>query len=142
MDLFKYPAVGFHFAVAFEIFPQTPTDFNFQEVSGLTVDVEMEPIREGGENRFVHMLPTKTKYTDITLKRGIMGPSGVLDWVKDSINNFVFTPVNFTVALMNADHIPLNAIPKKWDISSFNAERSEVVIETLTFSYNYFKKII
>ena len=37
-----YPPVGFHFGVAFEIFPQSPNDFRFQQISGLTVTVETE----------------------------------------------------------------------------------------------------
>ena len=82
MDLLgNYPLVGFHFIVAFELFPQMPHDFRFQEVSGLSVDVEMESFKEGGQNRFEHQLPVRTKYSDITLKRG-MGvlPSGIEAW--------------------------------------------------------------
>ncbi len=40
MDL-AYPQVGFHFLVLFELFPQLPYDLRFQEVSGLTVNMEM-----------------------------------------------------------------------------------------------------
>jgi hypothetical protein len=46
---------------------------------------------------------------------------------------------------MNADHIPLynwyliNAIPQSLEVSSLNAERSEVVVETLVLKYQYFK---
>jgi hypothetical protein len=52
--------VGFHFIVAFELFPQLLHDFCFQEVSGLTVNVEMESFKEGGQNRFEHQLPVRT----------------------------------------------------------------------------------
>lgn len=48
MDLgLTYPAPGFHFLVAFELFPQRDIDVRFQEVSGLTVNVQTEEIREG-----------------------------------------------------------------------------------------------
>jgi hypothetical protein len=30
LDMFKYPPVGFHFAVVIELFPQTPQDFVFR----------------------------------------------------------------------------------------------------------------
>src|SRR5690606_41130753 len=69
MDL-NYPQVGFHFLVVFELFPQLPNDFRFQEVSGLTVSMEMETIKEGGENRFVHQLPVRSTYNALVLKRG------------------------------------------------------------------------
>ncbi len=70
MDLFA-PPVGFHFLVVFELFPQTPQDFRFREVTGLDVELEMESIKEGGQNRFTHQLPIRSRYTDITLKRGL-----------------------------------------------------------------------
>ena len=144
MDL-AYPQVGFHFLVLFELFPQLPYDLRFQEVSGLTVNMEMEPLKEGGENRFVHQLPVRTSYGELVLKRGKEMGSGILYWAKNAIENFEFKPTNILISLLNDDHLPLynwyviGAIPKKIDISSFNAERSEVVIETLTLSYQYFK---
>lgn len=143
----NYPAVNFHFAVGFELFPQSPRDIMFQEVSGLNVDVEMEEIKEGGENRFVHQLPTRTKYNDLVLKRGILLGSGVTEWIRSGIEDFDYQPINVLVSLLNAQHLPLNswyvvnAIPKKWETSSFNAMNGEVVVETLTLGYQYFKTI-
>lgn len=142
--MFEYPPVGFHFVVAFELFPQTPNDFRFQEVSGLDVSVEMETVREGGQNRFAHQLPTRTSYSDITLKRGMFFGSGITFWCKHAIEDFVFQPTNIMISLLNAEHIPLqswyivNAIPKRWSVSNFNAEENSVVVESLTLSYNYF----
>jgi hypothetical protein len=52
MDRFMFPPVGFHFSVVFEMFRHTPNEFRFQEVSGLEVDMEMEQVKEGGQNRF------------------------------------------------------------------------------------------
>ena len=145
MSAFDTPQVGFHFLVLFEIFPQFPQDVMFQEVSGLSVEVEMESRVEGGEHRFVHQLPVRTKYGDVTLKRGKILGSGVLHWYKKATEDFQFSPSNVLISLMNADHVPLynwyliNAIPKKLDVSSFNAQTSELVIETMVLQYQYFK---
>ncbi|MFB2121374.1 phage tail protein [Parapedobacter sp. 2B3] len=142
--MFSYPPVGFHFSVAFELFPQTPNDFRFQEVSGLEMMMEMEPIAEGGQNRFTWELPVKAKYSDLVLKRGMFIGSGILVWCKNAFENFVFEPVNILIALLNDQHIPVqawyvvNAIPKKWSVSAFDAEKSTVVVESLTLSYQYF----
>jgi len=144
----NYPLVGFHFLVAFEMFPQLPNDFRFQEVSGLSVDVQMETFREGGQNRFEHQLPVRTNYTDITLKRGMFEtPSGVMAWCINAVQNFIFQPTNLLVSLMNDIHVPVqswyvvNAIPKRVEFSSLNAEQNQVAIETLVLSYNYFNII-
>lgn len=142
---FDTPQPGFHFLVLFEILPQFPQDVQFQEVSGLSVDIEMDTRVEGGEHRFVHQLPLRTKFTDVTLKRGKFLGSGVLHWCRQAIEEFTFKPSNVLISLMDANHVPLynwyliNAIPKKLDVSSFNAERSELVVETLTLTYQYFK---
>ena len=146
MDLFA-PPVGFHFLVVFELFPQTPQDFRFQEVSGLDVELEMEPIKEGGQNRFTHQLPVRNRYTDITLKRGLFIGSGITLWCKNAIENFVFVPTNVLISLLTPEHIPLqswyviNAIPKKITVSNFNAQENSVVVESLVLSYNYFTTI-
>ena len=143
--VFDAPQVGYHFLVLFEIFPQFPNDVKFQEVSGLSVDIEMESKIEGGENRFVHNLPVRSKFGDVTLRRGKFLGSGILHWCKQAIEEFNFKPSNVLISLMNSEHIPLynwyliNAIPKRLEISGFNAERSEIVVESLVLSYQFFK---
>jgi phage tail-like protein len=146
MDLLgSYPLVGFHFVVAFELFPQLPHDFRFQEVSGLSVDVVMESFKEGGQNRFEHQLPVRTNYGDITLKRGMFElPSGIMAWCINAVQNFIFQPSNLIITLLNDSHLPVqnwyvvNAIPKRVEFTSLNAEQNQVAIETLVLSYNYF----
>lgn len=144
MDL-NYPPVGFHFAVVFELFPQTPNDFRFQEVQGLSVEVETEEFKEGGENRFVHKLPTRTKYQELVLKRGMFVGSGIILWCRNAIENFDFQPTNLTITLLNEDHIPIaawyvvNAYPVSWSITDLNAMESKVVVESIKLRYNYFK---
>ena len=43
------PPVGFHFNVAFELFPQTPNDFRFKEVSRLGA-IEMETVKKAKQS--------------------------------------------------------------------------------------------
>jgi phage tail-like protein len=145
--MFEYPAVGFHFLVTFQLLPQTQNDFRFQEVSGLDVEMEMETYIEGGQNRFAWQLPKRTRYSDIILKRGLFTGSGIILWCRDALENFNFSPANLTITLLNELHVPLqawyvvNAIPKKWSISGFNAQESSIVVESITLSYQYFNVI-
>ncbi|MFI5171324.1 MAG: phage tail protein [Chitinophagales bacterium] len=142
----NYPLAGFHFLVAFELFPQLPNDFRFQEVSGLSVDVEFEEHVCGGQNRFKYKLPVRTNYTDITLKRGTFElPSGIMAWCINAVQNQIYQPTNLLISLMDDAHIPIqnwyviNAIPKRVEFSALNAESSTVAIETLVLSYQYFE---
>lgn len=142
-----YPPVGFHFLVEFEGLGSQEKDHQFQSVSGLSVDIETEEIAEGGENRFKHKLPVKTKYPNLTLKRGMLIDSAVIDWCRDAIENFSFKPVNITVKLLNEEHQPLiswnvvHAYPIKWSVEDFNAEESKLVVESFELTYNYFTLI-
>ena len=146
MSLF-YPVSGFHFAVVFELFPQTDSDLRFREVSGLSQELSTEDLVEGGENRFSHTLPVRTSYGTISLKRGFFVGSGLIKWVKEAIENFDFKPTNLTITLLNQLHAPVaawyvvNAYPVKWEISSFNAEENSVVTETIDIKYQYYKSM-
>ena len=139
-----YPLPGFHFVVSFDSLPPSPNDSRFQEVSGLDVEMEMESFTEGGQNRFTWQLPKRARYSDITLKRGKFNGSAIVAWCKDAMENFSFLPVNITISLLNEKHEPVqswfvvNAIPKKWSISSFNAEENSIAIESITLSSQYF----
>ncbi|HWB25751.1 MAG TPA: phage tail protein [Chitinophagaceae bacterium] len=145
--MFDYPFTGFHFLVVFEIFPQVPNDFRFQEVTGLTVDVNLDTYNEGGENRFVHRLPGRTRYGDLVLKRGMTLVSGITAWCVDAIENFNYQPTNMLVSLLNEDHLPVsswyitNAIPIKYDITGLNAEQNQIVIESMTLRYEYYRTL-
>ena len=141
-----YPPVGFHFVVTFLDFKMAP-ESGFQSVSGLSVEYETESFKEGGENRFEHTLPVRTKYPDLVLKRGMLVGSQVVKWCMDALQDRQFKPTNLSISLLNDKHLPLctwqvnNAWPKKWTVSDFNAVENSIVLETLELSYTYFKII-
>lgn len=145
LDGMIYPPAGFHFSVVIEMFPQTPQDFRFQSVSGLSVDVPTESITEGGELRFKHQLPGVPQFGKLSLKRGLFQGSFIINWCKNAIEKFEIEPKNVLVTLLNNEHMPLavwhvfNAYPTKWSISEFNAEQNTVVIETLELTYQYYQ---
>ena len=139
-----YPPLGFHFKVEFSDFPG---EYQFQSVSGLTVDVETEDIEEGGENRFKHTIPVRTRYQNLVLKRGLVVDSDLIKWCRDAVENFSFKPTNLIVKLLNEKHEPLlswnvvHAWPVKLSMADFNAEENKIAIETIELSYNYFNRM-
>lgn len=139
-----YPPVGFHFSVEFQLSGVRQNDIRFQEVSGISADIEMESVRSGGENRFTYKLPKRTSYPELVLKRGLLIDTGILNWCRDAIEHFDIQPTTVIVKLLNENHEPLqtynfvNAYPKKWSLSSFNAQENSLVIETLELVYQYF----
>jgi len=138
-----YPPWGFYYKVEFEI-SKNKNDVRFQTVSGLSVEYDMEEYKEGGENRFTHKLPVRTKYADLVLKRGMVADSEVIKWFLGALRDREFVPADVTVILMNEKGEPLRtwkvsyAIPKKWTVSDLNANENAIVIETMELSYRYF----
>ena len=139
-----YPPVGFHFRVECEMPGALKPEMSFREVSGLGMELEEETVVEGGENRFVQKLPVRAKYPDLVLKRGMIVDSVVAQWCRSAIQDMEIRPATVWVTLLNERHEPLKtyivigAWPKKWQVSDFNAESSELVIESLELAYQYF----
>ncbi len=141
-----YPPVGFHFKVEFRLDGVVDGDSRFQEVSGLTSELGIEEVNEGGENRFSHRLPTRAKYGNLVLKRGLLKDSRLIKWFRDAVEDFEFEPADVLVTLLNEEHEPLmgwnfvNAWPVKWVVSDFKAQENALVVETIELAYNYFKR--
>lgn len=139
-----YPPWGFYYKVEFVDVSKDTDDVRFQSVSGLSVEYDMEEYKEGGENRFTHKLPIRTKYTDLVLKRGMVTDSKVINWFSDAFVNREFKPTDINIILMNDTGDALRvwnvvqAIPKKWSVSDFNSGENSIVIETMELMYRYF----
>lgn len=140
-----YPPVGFHFRVEFQGIPGLKAqDAFFQEVSGLTRELDSDTVKSGGENRFAYTLPVRGRYPNLVLKRGVFLDSGILKWVDDAILHFDIRPVTVVVSLLNEQRQPLqsyqcvNAWPQKWSVADFNAMESRIFVETLELSYHFF----
>ena len=142
-----YPPLGFFFRVEFQLGAVKSADAMFQEVNGFNAELLTEDVREGGENRYSQNLPTRAKYSDLVLKRGLLINSDIVKWCKDAIENLDIRPITIIVTLLNEKNEPLqtynivNAWPKKWSVSDFNAQESKIVVETMELSYQYFKVV-
>jgi len=140
-----YPPTSFSFIVN-GISTQEGIDSQFQSVSGLSTDLETEAYVEGGENRFVHELPKRTKYPNLILKRGLIVNSDLIEWCRKGMENFEFETRDLTISLNGGEtpNSPLitwnivGAYPVKWSVSDFNAEESKLAIETMELKYKYF----
>lgn len=148
-----YPPVAFHFKVEFGFkqefhgVPPNKEEIQFQSVGGLTVEMQSETIKEGGENRFEHELPLRTTYPTLVLKRGVVKDSSLIKWCLNTFQNLEIRPVDMEIKLLNEKHEPLQtwavkrAWPKKWNVEDLNAMESKVLIESLELKYQHFSII-
>jgi phage tail-like protein len=151
-----YPPTGFHFQVEFVNVPgmNSDTEQRFQEVSGLSYEVETEALREGGENRFEYKLPKRTKYPNLVLKRGLLKQTALVAWFKSALSTYYsallyeFQPADLVVTLMDEEGAAVatwkvvQAYPLKWSISEFRASENALVVETLELAYQYFDRTL
>ena len=140
-----YPPTSFSFIVN-GISTREGIDSRFQSVSGLSTEIGTEEYAEGGENRFLHQLPTRPKYANLLLKRGLVVNSGLIQWCRNAMEKFEFEPRDLVITLSGGidSTAPtmvwnvVGAYPVKWDVSEFNAEENKLAIETIELKYRYF----
>ncbi|MFL5740121.1 MAG: phage tail protein [Flavisolibacter sp.] len=149
-----YPPGAFHFKVEFNGVNgmNSDTEQRFQEVSGLSFDIETEELKEGGENRFTWKLPKRGKYPNLVLKRGMLQGTALLNWIKSAMSTFFtvavydFKPADMVITLMDEAGQPVaiwnvvQAFPIKWSTSDFRASENAVVVETIELAYQYFER--
>ncbi len=135
------PPVAFYFSVQFEGDKEVP----FQEVSGLSLEMETETIKEGGENGYSYQVPVRRKHGNLVLKRSLMPISQWLEnyvvEVLESNGSKEITCVMVIVSLMDKEGeaieswLLLNAYPVKWSINEFSSQKNELAIEQLELAY-------
>ena len=139
-----YPPPGFHFKVEVQGLQPIDHDVRFTEVGGLSVELGTEEVAEGGENRFIQKFPTRAKYPELVLKRGVLVNSEVTKWIRECIEEFKIQPRDIFIKLLDKEHQPLltwqvvNAYPTKWAVSDLNSTANTVAVETLQLFYQYF----
>lgn len=158
-----YPPVGFHFdvrildafsavsMVAGQIGITPNVDGSFQEVSGISAEIVTDEFYEGGENRFTYKLPKAIKYSPLQLKRGLVSSVSALgEWCMETFENGFDQPIvtkDILVSLLDEGNFPLvnwvfiGAFPTKWNVSNFNAQNNEIVIENLELTYKRFEQV-
>lgn len=144
LDKYEVLPAAFHFKVVFE--SNLVSDNSFQEVSGISTEIETESLVEGG-SPYVRKLPTKIKYPNLVLKRGIAAKdSELVKWCRSVMENFFAKPIvprQVNVYLINEAQTPIrgwgfaNAYPVKWDVEPFNSMKNEIAIEKIELCYQY-----
>lgn len=114
---------------------------SFSEVSGLGVEIEAIDYRDGNDvDSAPRKIPGIRKFTNIVLKRGITNNLDLWNWIK-SVGDGNLDRRNGLIVLLNERRDPVltfrfrNGWPVKWEASEFNAQSSEVVIETLEITH-------
>lgn len=120
---------------------------SFDECSAITMETETYEYMEGGLNTHSHKLPVRTKYSNITLKRGLDPGADLFKWYCDTMDWYAAGPngahkrKNVTITVYDPTRKPvmkyhlMNAYPVKWTGPELKASAGAVAIESLEFAH-------
>jgi phage tail-like protein len=122
---------------------------SFTEVDGLSVQVGVEEVAEGGQNHFQHKLPGRMTWPNIMLKRGVTESDSLFEWFSETsgegfAKDNKLTRRNGEIVMLDAARKPvrrwrfLGAFPVKWSGPKFAAASSDVATEVLEIAHEGF----
>lgn len=135
----KYPYIGLNFFVEIDgVLVAT-----FAECSSVTAETEVFEYAEGGLNTQTHKLPVRTKYGNITLKRGIDEGQDLFHWYMATLDGKTNRKKkNMSIKLYTSD---LKAVrqwdliepyPVKWTGPDLKADAGAVAVETMEIAFS------
>lgn len=108
----------------------------FTECTLPVIEWEMQEVKEGGLNTYVHMLPGRRKRATMTLKNGVGLAAKLIDWYlagmsekfeyKNVTVEFLSTPGKKTMAWEIS-----NCMPVKWTGPQLKSSDNTIAIQTL-----------
>jgi phage tail-like protein len=115
---------------------------NFSEVSLGAAVTEVVEYREGGDKSAARTLPGMTKFSNVTLKRGITSSLELYQWHR-MVAEGRTTDARRNVAVILSDETGndvarftlRNAWPVKYEAPSFNASGNEVAMEIIEIAH-------
>lgn len=113
----------------------------FMEVSGLSLETNIQQVPEGGVNDFVHKLPGRTSVGNITLKRGVTRTALLYYWYLGFVSGMLFQRQHVSVILFDPLGIPQrtwefrNAYPVRWTGPTLESGSTQVAVESFELAH-------
>jgi len=142
----RLPLVGYHFFVEVSGILTGP----FQQAEGLTSESEKIEYKASGPRgeEITISQPGRTKYPNITLKRGMTDSMEMWEWRKQiEDGKYKEAMKNGSIVLYDQQHTEIarwnfeNAWPVKVSGPSLNAGNNEVAVETIELSVESNKRV-
>jgi len=112
----------------------------FTECRGLESGLDVETYLEGGVNDRVHRFPTRMTFPNITLVRGVGLGEDLWLWHEEFLKG-EGTRRDGLIILQDTIGLPIktwsfaNGLPVRWSGPAFNAQESQVAIESLEIAH-------
>jgi phage tail-like protein len=116
----------------------------FSECSGLEMSMDIEEYKEGGNNATILHFPTRVKWANLRLKRGVALADDLWIWHFGFVQGQVVRR-DGVVTLQDEQQNPVKmwsftrGLPVKWTGPSLNATQNQVAIEELEIAHEGLK---
>ena len=153
----EYPLAGFHFRVDFlfgnkESTYAGPHEAAFQEITGLKASIETKDTEEAGFAGQPRAIITGRKFDNVVLKRGLIYSNKIIDWFQESLYTKIIKHAPVIITALGTETsrdkgLPMiswmlyEAYPISYEVSGFDALKSQYLIETVNLRYSYFVQI-
>lgn len=139
------PIANFRYNVIIE---GISTPIGFSEVTGFDISIDVIEYREGNSPLTAYKLPGLQKYSNITLKRGVIegDENELYSWMEGCLDGVVERK-KITIEALNGEGTAeaiweiYEAWPVKYTAPDFNATGNEVAIESLEIAHESLKRI-
>lgn len=101
-----------------------------------TIEWEMEEIKEGGLNTYIHQLPGRRKSSKITLKNGVGVAEDLVSWYTEALSEN-YTRHQVSIELLDSEKGPVmswdieKAYPTKWKGPDLKSGENTIAIQEL-----------
>lgn len=112
----------------------------FSEVSGFDLSIDVMEYREGDGVQTPMKMPGLRRYSNIVLKQGLADSMVLYDWITTAVDGAVERKT-ITITLLDEEESPaaswqvINAWPTRYTAPDFDANASEVAIESLEIAH-------
>jgi phage tail-like protein len=137
---------GYGLVLRFKVTLDDHTELgSWNKCEGLTVEYDIQEVKEGGQNDFVHRLPGRAKYQNIKLTRPIDKDTGkVAAWLASVASD----PKRSTaeIELLDSGGTKVTSwklagvYPAKWSGPTLDTGASQVAVEVLELIHNGFTR--
>lgn len=116
---------------------------NWQKVDGLAMEYDIKEYEEGGENGYVHKLPGRVKFRNVTLIRPIDSSSSTVSaWVQSLQIRMVPSTAHISVLDPSGETVAdwhlVGVYPVRWTGPSLDVNSTQWATETLELAHNGF----
>jgi phage tail-like protein len=130
-------------AFRFQVRADGDTIGGFTEVSGLQADIDIQELPEGGVNGFVHKLPGRARFGNLTLRRGL-ATTALWDWFAQIVAGDIERK-RVAVELLDqaGENVAVrwvfeSAFPAKWTGPELKADQSAIAVEAVELAHHGF----